>query len=312
MDVDTRVRRLGAALAVLGCLLPWPVVWAGDELHKPPVLSDCRYDRPDDGARSAAFPSDDVFRPLLADPKQPQTFATWQFTRSRGDQTSANVGSVALGENFGFYTKRDGCNGWQVSLLTGIFSQFNMDAQSTELINTDFIVGVPVSWRSGNWSTRVRYYHQSSHLGDEFLLGRPGFSRLNLSFEEIEAIMSYDYRWARLYAGGGYLIHREPVSLDRNRVQWGLELRGPVMPSRLMQDFYDAVLVTPVLAADFKAFEELHWLVNWNVVGGFEWSRAGSLRRFRIMLNYYRGYNPYGQFFAQKIETVGAGFYFMF
>ena len=68
----------------------------------------------------------------------------------------------------------------------------------------------------------------------------------------------------------------------------------------------DAVLITPVLAADFKSIEELHWIINWNVVGGLEWSRTGSLRRFRIMVNYYRGYNPYGQFFAQKIETVGA------
>jgi hypothetical protein len=308
--MEACMRRV-AVLGVLCCLLPG-TLYAEEGQHKPPALSDCRYERQADGAGSTVFPTDDVFRPLLADPKQPQTFATWQVIRSGDDRTSANVGSVALGENFGFYTKRDGCNGWQVSLLTGIFSQFNMDAPSTELINTDFIVGIPVSWRSGNWSTRVRYYHQSSHLGDEFLLGRPGFNRLNFSFEEIEAIISYDYRWARLYAGGGYLIHREPVSLDRNRVQWGVELRGPASPSRLMQDFYDAVLVTPVLAADFKAFEELQWLINWNVVGGFEWSRAGSLRRFRIMLNYYRGYNPYGQFFAQKIDTFGAGLYFMF
>lgn len=304
--------RWGTVAALLSCcLLPSPSC-AEDREDRPRALPDCRYERPADGASSAAFPTDDVFRPLLADPKQPQTFATWQFTRSRTDRTSANVGSVALGENFGFYTKRTGCNGWQVSLLTGIFSQFNMDSPSTELINTDFIVGIPVSWRSGNWSTRARYYHQSSHLGDEFLLGRPGFNRVNLSYEEIEAIVSYDYRWARLYAGGGYLLHREPASLDRHRAQWGLELRGPARESKVLGKFYDAVLVTPVLAADFKSIEELQWIINWNVVGGLEWSRAGSLRRFRIMVNYYRGFNPYGQFFAQKIETVGAGLYFMF
>ena len=304
------MRRLGAALALLCWLLPCPV--SGEEAKKPPILTDCRYERPVDGASRVAFPNDDVFRPLLADPKQPQTFATWQFTRSRTDRTSANVGAVALGENFGFYTKRNGCDGWQVSLLTGVFSQFNMDASTTELINTDFIVGIPLSWRSGNWSTRARYYHQSSHLGDEFLLGRPGFNRVNLSYEEVEVIVSYDYRWSRVYAGGGYLLHREPVSLDRHRLQWGLEFRGPAIESSLLGKFYDVVFVTPVLAADFKSIEELQWIVNWNVVGGLEWSRTGSFRRFRIMVNYYRGYNPYGQFFAQKIETVGAGFYFMF
>ncbi len=55
----------------------------------------------------------------------------------------------------------------------GVF-QFDLSAPSSDLINTDYVVGVPLSWRSGGWSTRVRLYHQSSHLGDEFLLGRPG------------------------------------------------------------------------------------------------------------------------------------------
>lgn len=304
-----------AAWGPIVCMLSWlPVgqVFADDPTDKPPVLSDCRYERQAEGEASIAFPSDDVFRPLLADPKQPQFYATWQFTRSRSDRTYANVGAVALGETFGFYSKRNGCNGWQVGLLTGVFSQFNMDAPSTELINTDFVVGVPMTWRSGNWSTRLRYYHQSSHVGDEFLLGRPGFNRLNFSYEEFEAIVSYDYRWARLYAGGGVLTHREPASFDRHRVQWGFELRGPTARSRVLGAFYDKLLVTPVLAVDFKSVEELRWIINTSVVGGLEWSRAGSFRRFRLMVNYYHGFNPYGQFFAQKIETVGAGLYFMF
>ena len=311
MYSPARVKLLGVAVAVLSCLVPRHVCAEDGQGKRPPPI-DCRYEREAEGATSDAFPADDVFRPLLADPKQPQFFATWQFARSRTDRTAANIGSVALGENFGFYTKRDGCNGWQVSFLTGVFSQFNMDANSTELINTDFIAGIPVTWRSGNWSTRVRYFHQSSHLGDEFLLGRPGFNRLNFSYEEMEAIVSYDYRWARFYAGGGYLLHREPIPLDRNRVQWGFEARGPASRSRILGSFFDQLIMTPVLAADFKSLEELRWIVNTNVVGGLEWSRPGSLRRFRIMVNYYHGFNPYGQFFAQKIESVGAGLYFMF
>lgn len=80
----------------------------------------------------------------------------------------------------------------------------------------------------------------------------------------------------------------------------------------MLSPFYDKLIMTPVIGADFKALEQLHWIINTNVVGGFEWSRAGSLRRFRLMANYYHGFNPYGQFFAQKIESVGVGFYFMF
>jgi hypothetical protein len=273
------------------------------------AVSDCRYEQTDGGTRESAFPKDDVFRPLLPDPKQPQFFASWQAARVRTNQTSANIGSVGFGENFGFYTRREGCNGWQVGVLASVFAQFNLDAPSKELINADYVVGIPLSWRSGGWSTRVRLYHQSSHIGDEFLLGRPGFDRVNLSFEELEAIVSYDYRWARLYAGGGYLVHREPVSLDRNRAQWGFELRCPTMPSPILGKTLDGLFMTPILGTDFKSFEELKWIINTNVIGGLEWSMKGSTRRFRVLLNYYHGFNPYGQFFAQKIETVGFGLY---
>lgn len=105
----------------------------------------------------------------------------------KGVGQSVNVGSVGFGENFGFYTKRQGCRGWQVGLLAGVFSQFNLDAPSTDLINDDYIVGIPVSWRHGAWLTQVHLYHQSSHIGDEFLLENPAFNRVNLSFEEVES-----------------------------------------------------------------------------------------------------------------------------
>jgi len=277
------------------------------------AVLDCRYDRADVGETSGAFPSDDVFRPLMADPKQPQFFALWQHTNPRTGGASYNRGAIAIGENFGFYTKRTGCNGWQVGLLTGVFAQFNLDTSNAELLNTDFNVGIPISWRSGNWSARLRYYHQSSHLGDEFLISNPRFNRVTLSIEEVDAIVSYDYRWLRLYGGGGYLVHREPSTLDAGRIQWGFEARAPSMRTSILGSLLDRLIVTPVLSADFKSMDQHAWLIDTNVLGGFEWSRTGSRRRFRIMATYFYGHNPYGQrFIDQKIESIGLGAYFMF
>ena len=281
-----------------------------------PVL-DCRYGRADVGETSEAFPSDDVFRPLMADPKQPQFFAIWQHSRPRNGGSSYNLGSVSIGENFGLYSKRQGCDGWQVGLLTGIFAQFNLDQKNAELINTDFNVGIPLSWRSGNWSTRLRYYHQSSHIGDEFwernMNSNLGFERVTVSFEEVDAILSYDYRWLRLYGGGAYLVHREPDHVDRLRLQWGFEARAPSMRTRILVPVLDRLIVTPLLSADFKSMEQHGWIIDTNVLAGFEWSRTGTRRHFRIMATYFHGYNPYGQFFIdQKIESIGLGAYFTF
>lgn len=286
-----------------------------DSTVKAPL--ECRYgqsyEKTDGETVGEAFPSDDVFRPLMADPKQPQFFANWRSTRSRTDRTTSNIGSVAIGENFGFYTRRDGCNGWQISLLTGIFSQFDLDEKNAQLINTDFNVGIPLTWRSGNWSARLRYYHQSSHIGDEFLGANPGFKSITFILEEVDAILSYEYRWLRLYGGGGYLVHREPATFDRGKIQWGFEARAPSMRTGILGSFLDRLVVTPVLSADFKSIQAHDWIIDTNVLGGFEWSRTGSFRRFRIMATYFHGYNPYGLFVInQKIESMGLGAYFMF
>ena len=282
------------------------------EEAKVPTVIDCRYDHHDEGETSEAFPSDDVFRPLIADPKQPQFFAIWQQSRLRAENSSFSLGSVAIGENFGIYTKRKGCDGWQVGLLTGVFAQFNLDEKNAALINTDFNVGLPLSWRSGNWSARLRYYHQSSHLGDEFLGSHPEIKPSSFILEEAEGILSYDYRWLRLYGGAAVLVHREPSTIDRTRAQWGFEARAPAIRTRILEPFLKHLVVTPMVSGDFKSHEELGWIINTNVVGGFEWSRTGSRRRFRILATYFHGHNPYGQFYNQKIESIGVGAYFTF
>lgn len=81
------------------------------------------------------------------------------------------------------------------------------------------------------------------------------------------------------------------------------------MDSPILGTMLAGLRITPVLGTDFKLFEELNWVINTNVIGGVEWSMDGSTRRFRVLLNCYHGFNPYGQFFAQNIETVGFGLY---
>ncbi|MEK7826807.1 MAG: DUF1207 domain-containing protein [Thermodesulfobacteriota bacterium] len=73
-----------------------------------------------------------------------------------------------------------------------VLAQFNLDSSSNDLINADYVIGFPLSYRNGPWSERARLFHQSSHLGDEFLLlpQRPELkvTRMNLNFETIELL----------------------------------------------------------------------------------------------------------------------------
>jgi hypothetical protein len=51
-----------------------------------------------------------------------------------------------------------------------VFAQFDLDSTSDDLLNADYVVGLPLTFRRAGFSARGRFYHQSSHLGDELLL----------------------------------------------------------------------------------------------------------------------------------------------
>ena len=74
----------------------------------------------------------------------------------------------------------------------GVFSIFDVGKQSIDLVNADYLVGFMASYRNGGLSGFIRLHHQSSHLGDEFLVNNPGVERINLSFEELDAKLSYE------------------------------------------------------------------------------------------------------------------------
>jgi hypothetical protein len=168
-----------------------------------------------------AFPMGNLFQPLIADPKQPQFFASLNRFQSSGVRYT--MASVGFGETFGmyrFFGSREG-DGLQLSVEGALFAQFNMDTPSYDLINADYTIGIPVTYRHGDNSLRVRIYHQSSHLGDEFLQSVNPPERVNLNYEAIELIYSREWHECRVYGGGEYLIHKEPGDLKPRSAHCG-------------------------------------------------------------------------------------------
>lgn len=246
-----------------------------------------------------AFPTGNLFRPLIADPKQPQFFVSLNRFRSSGVQYT--MASVGFGETFGlykFFGSREG-NGLQFSVEGAIFAQFNMDTPSYDLINADYTIGIPVTYRHGDNSLRFRIYHQSSHLGDEFLRSVNPPERVNLSYEAIELIYSREWRGWRVYGGGEYLIHKEPDDLKPMSAHWGIEYRGSkplVWKGR------------PIVGVDMKSFEEHNWAIDTSVKAGLEFGHPNpGQRRVRLMAEWYKGFDPHGQFYNNKIEYYGMG-----
>jgi hypothetical protein len=89
-------------------------------------------------------------------------------------------------------------NGLQLSVEGALFAQFNLDSASHDLINADYTIGIPATYRHGDNSLRFRIYHQSSHLGDEFLQSINTPEQINLSYEAIDLIYSREWRGSRV------------------------------------------------------------------------------------------------------------------
>ena len=85
---------------------------------------------------------------------------------------------------------------------------------------------VPLTFRRSGFSFRAKLYHQSSHLGDEYLLRSEEIVRENLSFESIEFLVSQEIRALRLYIVAEKIFRREPDELPDSLFHTGLELRS--------------------------------------------------------------------------------------
>jgi hypothetical protein len=250
------------------------------------------------------FPGGDhLFRPLIADPRWPHFAVTYQYYLD--DKRLNDVAAVSFGETLTFYRDTLGPVWWSVALQAGVFAVFDLDAQSMDLVNADYFVAPALSARYGQLSALARVFHQSSHLGDEFLLANR-INRLNLSYEGVDLKLSYDLYGdvLRVYGGGGYLFDRDPTELKPGSLQWGIEFRSP-WPG-------EGARVRPIAAVDVQNRQENDWQSDVSVRAGVELHGLWSERDLQVMLEYFRGHSPNGQFYRQKVDYLGLGLHFHF
>jgi hypothetical protein len=255
-----------------------------------------------------------LYPPMIADPRQ----VMYSVAYRAGDKVVGKKAiAIALGDNFPVYRWLNvfpWCGDLQIGIEAGIWAPFNFEdvphvgGTCCELINTDYLLGIPLDYAVDRWAFRLRIYHISSHLGDEFLVNHPWFlwKRLNPSFEALEFLTSCQVtRYIRLYGGAGVILHSDKsFPMKTGYFEYGAEARW--WPTRFCyQRLYGAFF----FAVDVQNWQVRDWNFDWTVKGGYEISKLqGVGRKMRVFASYHDGYSYEGQFFLLKTRYGEFGF----
>ncbi len=262
------------------------------------------------------FPQSTVlFAPLVADPREPVYSAAMRF----GDQVIGQVAAaVSFGDDFPIFRWRN-IFPWhgdlQLGIQGGVWTVFNYwhihsvyPHESCELVNADYMAAIPLTYAAGRWSFRLRLYHISSHLGDEFLANNPSYliHRKNPSMEAIDFFSSYQFSQnLRGYIGPGVVFNSDSTfHIQPMYIEYGLEVR--MWGKKL---YYHRLYGTPFFAIHIENWQQHHWDFDIFAKLGYELSKMqGVGRKMRVYVDYHHGFSYEGQFFNERTEYGEFGF----
>jgi Protein of unknown function (DUF1207) len=251
------------------------------------------------------LPRGNLFQPLIADPKELRFYLSYRPYQEARQYLSykTEIFAGSLGDMFGLYRSINNSGGysWQANISGGIYAEFDLKTSSYYLMDTDYFIGFPFTFRNGPASYRLYLYHQSSHVGDEYLL-HSNITRIEFSYEALSFIASHEWTAWRIYYGGEVVVHKEPSNYKPVTVQSGLEYYGTekfLWKGRL------------VGGLDLKCTQENNWPLNTSFKGGLQFDESDSRgRSIRFLLEGYNGFSPHGQFYNNRMNYFGLGITF--
>ncbi len=242
------------------------------------------------------MPAHNLFRPIIADPLWPKFYAAYHYYTNEliqhGMIETSIGGSIPLVRIYANdnVTVEIGAQADATSAFIGADTSF-------DLINADYMVGLPVTVQWDELSFMFRFYHRSGHLGDDVIINDNISEKQIVSLEMLEGIVAYEpYDWLRVYGGGGIIPRPVPSSFGRWAYRLGVEAYLPT-GSRAFPKIVGAV--------DVEGTEGGGYTPMFSAMLGTEMLTD----KMYLMLEFYNGQAYHGQYFESKITYLGVGFY---
>ena len=255
--------------------------------------------------RREFLPKGHLFDPIILDPLEAQAYgsilpAYW----TEGQKYKGSIVPFAFGFAKPFYrhTSAPGrSEEWVLDLAS--FTQFEAyhDAVANlarrQIINTDYKISIIYNIRRGENNYRIRVYHISSHLGDDYIFRNKitAPSPNSVNYEQLDFTYSRTVSNWRLYGGGGIVL-RKTEERKLLSAQIGTFYKKP--------STHAARLVGGV---DIKFWQQTNFRPGIHGGVGIELGRTQNNLTF--LLEGYSGFRPYSQFEDQQTSWIGVGLY---
>lgn len=251
------------------------------------------------------LPKGHLFDPIILDPLEAQTYGSilpgyW----TEGQKYKGSIVPFAFGFAKPFYrrtTEPGRAEEWVLDLAS--FTQFEAyhddvaNKARRQIVNTDYKISIIYNIRRGENNYRIRVYHISSHLGDDYIyrnkITAPSPNSVN--YEQLDFTYSRTVSDWRLYGGAGIVL-RKTEERKLFSAQLGAFYKKPSTHAARL-----------VGGADIKFWQQTDFRPG--IHGGIGVELGRTQNNLTFLLEGYSGFRPYSQYEQQQTSWIGVGLY---
>jgi hypothetical protein len=247
------------------------------------------------------FPIEPLWRPPLANQREPRLFAKQLLTEGR----STLDPTIGLTFPLARWCPR---HGYAEAVEFDMFAAAFYRILDTSMVAAvDGRVGGLYTWERGAWTGKIGYEHTSAHLVDEFIRDSEQLNVMNYARDELTIGIALEpLSNVRLYGQTGIAL-RQPIFITLDN-RWAT----PGMRYDAGCEWHVCALACdygqPFAAVDVDLRREQGYEANVTLQAG--WQFAGGCRSGpRVALELYHGKSPFGQFLLDEESWAAVGIY---
>jgi hypothetical protein len=204
---------------------------------------------------------------------------------------------ISMGDRFSIYSYRMDHGLLHLSMEAAVWAVFEAKTKSLALLNADYFVSIPLAYFYKKVSAQLRIYHESSHLGDEYLLEKKhAVRRVNPSMEVLDLFGAYQLNPCLLiYSGTGYVLRSDHSYKVK---PWSFEY-GLNYEMRCLAVHVSNLEATPYFGAHLRNLQNNHWNTDTTLALGYQADKSYG-HKMRLYLEAHDGFSLDGQFSRKK------------